>query len=152
MTAGFPADDPWGDRQQGLDPAEFARLLADGAIRSAWAPGTTFEYSNIGYAILGKVIEAVTGEDYAQVIRTRSAPAARAGPDRVRGREVDPAQLARGYQQDGGRWLELEPDPYGAFAPMGGIFSCVRDLATGSLASPQRSRPGWPGQQTSCTR
>jgi len=44
MTAGFPTDDPWGDRQQGTPLPEFAALLARG-VRSAWAPGTRFEYS-----------------------------------------------------------------------------------------------------------
>ncbi len=128
MTAGFPTDDPWGDRQQGLDPAEFARLLAGGDVRPAWAPGTVFDYSNLGYAILGRVIAAVTGEDYARAVRSGVL-----GPLGLTGTgyevsEVDPAQLARGYRRDGGTWLELEPDGYGAFAPMGGIFSCVRDL------------------------
>jgi CubicO group peptidase (beta-lactamase class C family) len=51
MTAGFPADDPWGDRQQGLDPAEFARLLADGEVRCAWAPGTRFELVRAAMAL-----------------------------------------------------------------------------------------------------
>jgi CubicO group peptidase (beta-lactamase class C family) len=129
MTAGFSTDDPWGDRQQGLDPAVFARLLGDGAVRCAWAPGTRFEYSNLGYAVLGKVIESVTGLDYAQAIRTEVL-----GPLGMRhtgyeASEFDPAQRTRGYRRDGGRWLELEPDPHGAFSPMGGIFSSVRDLA-----------------------
>jgi CubicO group peptidase (beta-lactamase class C family) len=129
MTAGFSTDDPWGDRQQGLDPAVFARLLGDGAVRCAWAPGTRFEYSNLGYAVLGKVIESVTGLDYAQAIRTEVL-----GPLGMRhtgyeAAEFDPAQLTRGYRRDDGRWLELEPDPHGAFSPMGGIFSSVRDLA-----------------------
>ena len=30
MTAGFPTDDPWGDRQQGLPLEEFASFLAGG--------------------------------------------------------------------------------------------------------------------------
>ena len=94
----------------------------------AWAPGTVFDYSNLGYAILGRVIAAVTGEDYARAVRSGVL-----GPLGLTGTgyevsEVDPAQLARGYRRDGGTWLELEPDGYGAFAPMGGIFSCVRDL------------------------
>src|SRR5688500_18752311 len=42
MTAGFPTDDPWGDRQQGLDLGEFSRLLSNG-LGFAWAPGTRFE-------------------------------------------------------------------------------------------------------------
>src|SRR6516225_2808812 len=60
MTAGFPTDDPWGDRQQGLPLEDFASFLS-GGVRFNWAPGTRFEYSNLSYAILGRVITAVTG-------------------------------------------------------------------------------------------
>jgi CubicO group peptidase (beta-lactamase class C family) len=129
MTAGFPTDDPWGDRQQGLDPAVFTRLLAEGAVRCAWAPGTKFEYSNLGYAVLGKVIESVTGLDYAHAIRTEVLGPLGLTQTGYEAAEIDPAQLARGYRRDSGEWLELDADPHGAFAPMGGIFSCVRDLA-----------------------
>ena len=41
MTAGFPTDDPWGDRQQGLDPATFAWLLA--SRRRAVRLGTGYQ-------------------------------------------------------------------------------------------------------------
>ena len=129
MTAGFPTDDPWGDRQQGLDPATFAWLLASGGLRCAWAPGTRFEYSNLSYAILGKVIEAVTGVDYAQAVRTEVLGPLGLDLTGYDAAEFDPEQLSRGYRRDSGAWLELEPDPHGAFAPMGVIFSCVRDLA-----------------------
>jgi len=129
MTAGFPADDPWGDRQQGLDPAEFARMLADGEVRYAWAPGTRFEYSNVGYAILGRVIESVVRQDYAQAVRARILTPLRLDRTGYAAGQFEPGQLARGYRRDGESWLELQPDPYGAFAPMGGAFSCVRDLA-----------------------
>jgi CubicO group peptidase (beta-lactamase class C family) len=54
MTAGFPTDDPWGDRQQALDPEAFLRLLADGGLSFSSAPGTRYEYSNTGYGILGR--------------------------------------------------------------------------------------------------
>ena len=129
MTAGFPTDDPWGDRQQGLDPAAFARLLVDGEVRAAWIPGTKFEYSNLGYALLGLVIESVTGVDYAQAIRAEVLRPLGLNQTGYEAADVDPAHLARGYRPDGGEWLEVDLDPYGAFAPMGGIFSCVRDLA-----------------------
>ena len=129
MTAGFSTDDPWGDRQQGLDPAEFAQLLADGAVRCAWAPGTRFEYSNLGYAVLGKVIESVTGLDYAHAIRTEVLGPLGLTQTGYEASNFDPLQLARGYRRDGADWRELTPDPHGAFAPMGGIYSCVADLA-----------------------
>ncbi|HJY69020.1 MAG TPA: serine hydrolase domain-containing protein, partial [Streptosporangiaceae bacterium] len=70
MTAGFPTDDPWGDRQQGLPLEDFARFLS-GGVRFNWAPGTRFEYSNLGYAILGRVITAVTGAAYPDYVRHR---------------------------------------------------------------------------------
>jgi CubicO group peptidase (beta-lactamase class C family) len=133
MTAGFLTDDPWGDRQQGLPAAEFSRLLRGevpgGGVRVGWAPGTRFEYSNLGYAILGKVIEAVTGGDYADAVRARvlrPLGLTRTGYDVA---EFGEQELARGYQRGSGGWTELVPDGHGAFAPMGGIFSTVTDLA-----------------------
>jgi CubicO group peptidase (beta-lactamase class C family) len=129
MTAGFPTDDAWGDRQQSLDPAQFAALLTGGGVRLGWAPGTRFEYSNLGYALLGKVIETVTGAAYADAVRSRTlAPLGLAATGFEAG-EFDPETLARGYQRGAAGWTELPFDGHGAFAPMGGIFSTVADLA-----------------------
>jgi CubicO group peptidase (beta-lactamase class C family) len=129
MTGGFPTDDPWGDRQQGLPLEEFARLLRDGEIRAAWAPGTRFDYSNTGYAILGRVIAAVTGGAYESAIRDRLLGPLQMDRTGFEAAEFDAGGLARGYRRDIGGWQELRPDPSGAFAPMGGVFSCVADLA-----------------------
>jgi CubicO group peptidase (beta-lactamase class C family) len=129
MTAGFATDDPWGDRQQGLDPAEFGQMLSDGEVRCAWAPGTRFEYSNLGYATLGRVIESVAGQSYAQAVRTRLLAPLGLQRTGYEASEFDPAQLAGGYRRHRETWLELPPDAHGAFAPMGGVFSCVSDLA-----------------------
>jgi CubicO group peptidase (beta-lactamase class C family) len=128
MTAGFPTDDPWGDRQQGTPLPEFSAFLS-GGVSFAWAPGTRFEYSNLGYAILGRVISAVTGAPYPDVIRTRLlAPLgmARTGFEAA---EFAPGNLAAGHRRAAGGWSEIPPAPCGAFAPMGGVFSCVQDLA-----------------------
>ena len=135
MTAGFPTDDPWGDRQQGLPLEEFATFLSEG-VSFNWAPGTRFEYSNLGYAILGRVITAVTGVAYPDYIRhrlLRPLGMTRTGYEaeefEVPGQQTTgPAGVARGYRRSPGGWSEVAFDPAGAFAPMGGIFSCVRDL------------------------
>jgi len=128
MTGGFPTDDPWGDRQQGLPAADFAALLR-GGMRLAWAPGTRFEYSNTGYAILGKAIEAVTGEPYSEAVRGRILAPLGMNRTGYEADEFDPGNLARGYHRDSGGWHELVPDGNGAYAPMGGVFSTVADLA-----------------------
>jgi CubicO group peptidase (beta-lactamase class C family) len=128
MTAGFPTDDPWGDRQQGTPLPEFAALLARG-VRSAWAPGTRFEYSNLGYALLGRVISATAQADYPDFVRARLLSPLGMTRTGFEAGEFEPAGLARGYARGPDGWTELTPDPSGAFAPMGGVFSCVRDLA-----------------------
>ncbi len=62
-TAGFVTDDPWGDRQTPLPEADFTRMLREGVPFSR-LPGTAMEYSNFGYALLGRVITNVSGRPY----------------------------------------------------------------------------------------
>jgi len=164
MTAGFPTDDPWGDRQQGLLLTEFASFLS-GGVRFNWAPGTRFEYSNLGYAILGRVITAVTGAAYPDFIRhrllrplgmTRTGYEAEefetpgqggrgTGAPRARNEHATgPAGTARGYRRTPDGWAEVAFDAAGAFAPMGGVFSCVRDLARWVAGFADAFPPGEP--------
>ena len=128
MTAGFPTDDPWGDRQQGLPLDEFGALLA-GGVGFNWAPGTRFEYSNLGYAILGRLITAVTGRPFKDVVRERFLAPLGMTSTGYEESEFPSDRLARGYRKAPEGWEELPYDPYGAFAPMGGVFSTVRDLS-----------------------
>ena len=127
MTAGFPTDDPWGDRQQGLDLAAFSELLR-GGLSFAWAPGTRFEYSNLGYGILGRLITNLAGAEYRDVVRERLLRPMGMASSGYLEDEVDPARLARGYVWRDGSFLEEPMDGYGALASMGGIFTTVEDL------------------------
>jgi CubicO group peptidase (beta-lactamase class C family) len=131
MTAGFPTDDPWGDRQQGLPIDEFDALLAHG-VSFNWAPGTRFEYSNLGYSILGRVVASASGVPYDEFIRTRLLTPLGMSRTGFAAEEFPAAGLATGYRRGPNGWQRVPFDPYGAFAPMGGVFSCVADLATWS--------------------
>ena len=66
-TGGFPQDDPWADRQLETTEEELSAIITDGVSMSN-TPGITYEYSNLGYTLLGKVIGAVTGEPYQSYI------------------------------------------------------------------------------------
>jgi CubicO group peptidase (beta-lactamase class C family) len=144
MTAGFPTDDPWGDRQQGLDLGEFSKLLA-GGLSFAWAPGTRFEYSNTGYGILGRLITNVAGAEYRDVVRERLLRPLGMDSTGYLESEVAADRKAHGYVWRDGRYLEEPIDGYGALAAMGGIFTTVEDLAkwvSGFLdAAPPRDGP-----------
>ena len=128
MSAGFPTDDPWGDRQQGLDPALFAAFLREG-ISLAWAPGTRFEYSNLGYGILGRVITRAAGVEYRDFVRDELLVPLGMNATAFLQEGVPVERLALGYLRRDGAWLEEPIDPYGALASMGGIFTSIGDLA-----------------------
>jgi CubicO group peptidase (beta-lactamase class C family) len=127
-TGGFATDDPWGDRQQGLDLAAFAALLRGGPT-FAFAPGTRFEYSNLGYGILGRVVTYVAGVEYRDFVYERLlVPLGMTSTGYVAD-DVPPDRLARGHVKRDGAWIEEPLDGYGALAAMGGIFTSIRDLA-----------------------
>ncbi len=145
MTAGFPTDDPWGDRQQGLDLDRFMDLVAAG-LSFAWAPGTHFEYSNLGYGILGRLITAAAGREYREVVRERLlGPLGMTSTTYLR-EDVPADRLALGHVWRDGAYVAEPIDGYGALASMGGIFTTVRDLATWVAgfvdAVPARDEPG----------
>jgi CubicO group peptidase (beta-lactamase class C family) len=129
MTAGFPTDDPWGDRQQGLDPERFLDLAGRG-LSFAWAPGTRFEYSNLGYGLLGRLITAVDGREYREAVRDRLFRPLGMSATTYLQHEVPADRLAHGYVWRETGFLAEPIDGYGALAAMGGIFTTVGDLAT----------------------
>jgi CubicO group peptidase (beta-lactamase class C family) len=127
MSSGLPTDDPWGDRQESLTNDEFDAVLAAG-LRFVTVPGTAFEYSNLGYALLGRVIEVVSGRGYRNFVASEVfAPAGLSST----GFDVSvPAAggLATGYRRLDHTWRALPFAGPGAFSPIGGIFSTVSDL------------------------
>lgn len=127
MQGGLPTDDPWGDRQQGLPQEAFNEVLKSG-LSFAWSPGTEYEYSNLGYAILGRVVSGASNVSFAEYVDANVIQ-----PLGLQETSLDPSSyvpdvLARGYKRLDGGWEEVPFDVYGAFAPMGGLFSTVRDL------------------------
>lgn len=127
-TAGFVTDDPWGDRQQVLSEAEFTARLKAG-VPFQTAPGTAYEYSNFGYATLGRIIGHVSGKSYQQRIgETVFTPLGMASTT-YDVFSVPKERLAAGYRFENGRWA-LEPMMKdGAFGAMGGVVTTANDYA-----------------------
>jgi len=125
-AAGFVEDNPWGDRQQVLTPAEFTALLKNG-VDFATVPGTGFEYSNLGFALLGRIITNVSGQRYQDYIRTHiMVPLGMAST----GYDIFVSPLARrsiGYRWQDNGWVR-EPDMKdGEFGAMGGVQTNATD-------------------------
>lgn len=127
-TAGFVTDDPWGDRQQPLPEAAFTRMLKAGVPFSR-PPGMAMEYSNFGYALLGRIISNVSGKSYQAYIRDSvMAPLGMAST----GYDVSKSPMDRralGYRWQDAAWLR-EPDMAdGVFGAMGGVETSANDYA-----------------------
>jgi CubicO group peptidase (beta-lactamase class C family) len=60
MSSGLVSDDPWADRHLDLGDDELDDIVADGLV-FAGPTGACFEYSNLGYALLGRVVHRATG-------------------------------------------------------------------------------------------
>ena len=67
MNAGFPTDDPWGDRHEPTALTDFDAMITAG-VSMIRDPRTGFEYSNLSYALLGRIITAVTGRAYTDFV------------------------------------------------------------------------------------
>lgn len=127
-TAGFVDDNPWGDRQQPLSEADFSKMLAAG-VPFARVQQTGFEYSNFGYATLGRIITNVSGKPYQEYVAERilrPLGMASTGYDVFKSPK---GSRALGYRWENGAWSR-EPDMAdGTFGAMGGVETTANDYA-----------------------
>lgn len=128
-TAGFVTDDPWGDRQQPLPEAEFTRLLTAGVPRTA-PRGARYEYSNLGYAMLGRVISNVTGTNFSRYVADRIFTPLGMSSSTYENAEFPQARRAIGYRWEDGAWPAEPYMAHGAFGAMGGVTTSANDYAS----------------------
>jgi N-acyl-D-amino-acid deacylase len=112
-------------RQGGPLPPDCPTILRDTLERKLdFTPGERFAYSNIGYCILGRVVERVAGMPYEVYARERVLAPAGAARMKV-GRTLEAAEGevtyydyrgAKGAKATPGFGLRLAPRPYGTFA------------------------------------
>lgn len=127
MGAGFPTDDPWGDRQENMSYQDFDELVSEG-ISFARNPRTGFEYSNLGYALLGRIISKASGVDYFDFIQKEIF-----NKLDMKNTSFDERESKKEFKADGyanyakGLTLQAVTLP-GAFSCMGGISSTISDL------------------------
>lgn len=128
MTAGFPEDNPWGDRQLEDTPEELQALIAGGLSFSNVA-GYQFEYSNTGFAILGQVISNVAGMPYQQYINESIFKPLGMNNTYWEYEGLPADLLALGYRWEDGQW-KVEPMLHdGAFGCMGGLITSLDDFS-----------------------
>lgn len=127
MNAGFPTDDPWGDRHEPTPLVDFDALVRTGLPRIR-GPREGFEYSNLGFALLGRIITTVTGREYTEFVTSELLRPLGMRSSEFDYRRIPADALATGYAGSAAGLREEPQTPPGAFSPMGGLHSTVRDL------------------------
>lgn len=126
-TAGLQAETagPWWERAPGSPWGDFRAELTDDMVIGG--PGHRFHYSNVGFAVLGAIIERHRGQDWSTALQHEileplgmARTTTRPEPPHARGWAVHP-------------WADVlltEPEhDAGAMAPAGQLWSTVEDLA-----------------------
>ncbi|MES2901428.1 MAG: serine hydrolase domain-containing protein [Pseudomonadota bacterium] len=128
MTTGLPEDNPWGDRQMDTSNAELAKFVGAGLSFSS-APGTVFEYSNLGYALLGKVVGKASGMRFQDYITRQILQPLGMTSTIWEYASAPPARLALGYHWRNNAW-QREPMLHdGDAAALGGLLTSMTDFS-----------------------
>jgi CubicO group peptidase (beta-lactamase class C family) len=126
-ATGFPEDNPWGDQQLAVSDSEMGRMMRRG-IPFSNAPGVAYEYSNYGFAILGRIVTKASGMPYRRYVTENILRPLGMTSTTLEPASVAPSRLAQGYRWEDEQW-KLEPQlPDGAFGSMGGMLTSARDL------------------------
>ena len=121
----------------GASPEKIAQIkdarvltLLEQQTSTKFVPGTKWEYSNSGYAVLAMVVEKVSGQGFGQFLQERIF-----GPLKMqntvayeRGKNEVPYR-AYGHTRTEAGWRETDQSPTSAVLGDGGIYSSLDDLA-----------------------
>jgi CubicO group peptidase (beta-lactamase class C family) len=125
---GFPEDNPWGDRQLADSDEQLSQMIK-GGIPFSNAPGIAYEYSNYGFAILGRIVSNVSGEKYADFVTANVLKPLGMTSTSLEPSTVPPNRLAHGYRWEDNVWKNEPLLSNGSFGSMGGMLTSVRDLS-----------------------
>jgi CubicO group peptidase (beta-lactamase class C family) len=128
MTAGFPEDNPWGDRQLGLSNEAFINLISNGLSMSK-IPSSEYEYSNTGYAMLGHIITLVSKMSYQEYIKKHILVPLGMNNTYWEYSNVPNKQLASGYRWEDENWKKESMLHDGVYGAMGGLITSIEDFS-----------------------
>ncbi|MDF2431720.1 MAG: hypothetical protein JWP44_1351 [Mucilaginibacter sp.] len=126
-TAGYPEDNPWGDRQLADSDDELIAIYKKGVSFSN-NPGLGYEYSNLGFATLGYIIKKVSGKTYETYITENILKPLGMTHTYWEYDKVSKDKLAHGYRWLDEKWVEQPLLHDGSYGAMGGLITTIEDF------------------------
>ena len=127
-SAGFPEDNPWGDRQLAVTDADLLAMVRRG-ISFSNSPGISYEYSNLGFTLLGYIVQKVSGQTYEAYITEHILQPLGMTHTYWEYTKVPENLLAHGYRWLNGSWVEQPMLHDGAYGAMGGMITTIEDFS-----------------------
>jgi CubicO group peptidase (beta-lactamase class C family) len=143
---GFPEDNPWGDQQLADTDEQLSALITAG-IPFSNAPGIAYEYSNFGFAILGRIVANISHQslghglhgiqsgatdsltaDYTRYVTDHILKPLGMTSTTLEPTSVPPDRLAHGYRWEDEQWKNEPLLANGSFGSMGGMLTTLSDL------------------------
>ncbi len=128
MSSGLPEDNPWADRQLEETDDAFMEMIEDGFTFST-IPSQEYEYSNTGYAMLGTIINNVTGGTYQEYITDEILLPLGMRNTVWEYEDAPDSLLAQGYRWEDERFKEEPMLHSGAFGAIGGLITSLEDFS-----------------------
>jgi len=124
------------DYEDVMDPADTRQVhdadvltLLQSQDHTHFAPGTSYRYSNSGYALLALIVERASGQRYAQFLHERIfQPLGMRDTVAYENGVSNVANRAYGYSFENGAWKRTDQSTTSAVLGDGGIYSSIDDL------------------------
>lgn len=154
-SAGFPEDNPWGDRQL-ADTEEDLNTLIKKQLSFSNTAGIEYEYSNLGFAMLGYIIHKVSGMTYDAYIHKNILVPLGMNNTSFEFTSIPKDQFAFGYRFINNQWRKEQPLQDGIYGAMGGMITSIdmfsKYVAFHESAWPERNDPDTPPLKRSSIR
>lgn len=128
QDAGMPEDDPWADRQLPIDEHQFLQMLNKGVSLSN-PPGTVWEYTNLCFSLLGRIITLVSGRPYEKYIEDEILRPLNMNETFWEYADAPSDRLAHGYRWESDTYKEEALLHHGVYGAMGGLISSIEDFS-----------------------
>jgi len=111
-----------------IHDTEVLKLLEQ-QTSTKFPPGSKWEYSNSGYAVLAMIVEKVSGKPFGQFLQERIfTPLQMTNTLAYEKGKNEVAHRAYGHTKTDNRWQETDQSPTSAVLGDGGIYSSIDDL------------------------
>jgi CubicO group peptidase (beta-lactamase class C family) len=137
-TSGLPDyEDLLANQYPGTPEEKVPQILDAGVLKlleqqtsGKFAPGSKWEYSNSGYAVLAMIVERVSGKNFGRFLKERIfTPLKMKNTLAYEKDKNEVPHRAYGHTKQDGAWRETDQSPTSAVLGDGGIYSSLEDLA-----------------------